>query len=137
MSELSGMVAILEAPGGPGAAIIEVRNLGSRPVGVKPAIVIPLVEVFPQLAQNEELAGSTMAHDGVTATRTWLKRTMKTIAELDQDTLNNALAEEGGLVRAMAEVMLSEINLLRAQAGLAQRTKPQFVAALKAKMRTP
>ena len=137
MTELSGLVAILADPGGLGAAVLDVRNLGPDPVPVKSGRVIPLVEVFPTILQGEELSGSSIMHDGVTATRTWLKRTMKTVAELDQDTLNNALAEEGGLVRAMAEVMLSEINLLRVQAGLPQRTKLQFVAALKAKMRTP
>lgn len=55
---------------------------------------------------------------------------------LDTAALNAALAQDGSVVRALAEVMFSEINILRTAAGQAVRTKPQFVAALKAQMRT-
>lgn len=56
-------------------------------------------------------------------------------SKLDQDTLNHALAQEGSVVRALALVLLQEINILRAKAGLAQYTTTQLVSALKAKMR--
>lgn len=55
---------------------------------------------------------------------------------IDTAALNAALAQDGSVVRAIAEVMFSEVNILRTAAGLAVRTKPQFVAALKAQMRT-
>jgi hypothetical protein len=45
------------------------------------------------------------------------------------------LSQEGSVVRALAEVMLAEINKLRVKGGDAAYTKPQFVSALKAKMR--
>lgn len=56
--------------------------------------------------------------------------------KIDADTLNAALAQDGSVVRALAEVMFAEINTLRTTAGLAPRTKLQFVAALQAQMRT-
>ena len=55
---------------------------------------------------------------------------------IDQAALNSALAQDGSVVRALAEVMFAEINTLRTTAGLAPRTKQQFVTALKAQMRT-
>lgn len=54
----------------------------------------------------------------------------------DLAALNNVLAQDGSVVRALAEIMLAEINNLRANAGLNMYTKAQFVNALKSKMRT-
>lgn len=56
-------------------------------------------------------------------------------SQLDQEMLNAALAEQGSVVRALAEVVFDEINVLRQRATLAQRTKAQFLTALKNKMR--
>lgn len=56
--------------------------------------------------------------------------------KLDTDTLNAVLAQDGSVVRALAEVMFAEVNILRTAAGLQARAKPQFIAALKAQMRT-
>lgn len=57
------------------------------------------------------------------------------ISAMDQAALNQALAQEGSVVRALALVMLQEINTLRVRAGLAAYTQAQLVSALKAKMR--
>ena len=55
--------------------------------------------------------------------------------KLDQDTLNNALTAEGSVVRALALVVLDQINALRIKTGDKAYTMPQFMAALRAKMR--
>lgn len=65
----------------------------------------------------------------------WAARRIPTSDEIDQDALNKALAEPGSIVRAMADVMMAEINKLRVKGGDAAYTKAQFVAALKGKMR--
>lgn len=44
------------------------------------------------------------------------------------------VAEAQALIRAVALVLLDEINSLRAQHGLAARTKPQLVAAVRSKL---
>lgn len=56
-------------------------------------------------------------------------------AILDQQTLNDALAAPGSVVRALALVLLQEINILRVKAGLPAYTSAQLVTALQAKMR--
>lgn len=58
------------------------------------------------------------------------------LSAIDQATLNAALAQDGSVTRALGIVMFKEINKLRANAGLTQYTMPQFVAALKAEMRS-
>ena len=58
------------------------------------------------------------------------------LSAIDQTELNRALAQDGSVLRALAAVMLSEVNILRTNAGLSPRTQPQFVAAHKAQMRT-
>lgn len=60
---------------------------------------------------------------------------VKTAAQEDQDALNVALTAEGSVVRALALVLLQEINTLRAKTGLTTYTQVQLVSALKAKMR--
>lgn len=57
-------------------------------------------------------------------------------AAIDQGVLNEALAAEGSVVRALALLTLQEINNLRTRAGLTAYTMTQFTTALKAKMRT-
>ncbi len=59
------------------------------------------------------------------------------LSQVDQDTLNAALAAEGSVVRALALVMLQEINTIRTKlpTPLSTYTQAQLVAALKAKMR--
>ena len=55
--------------------------------------------------------------------------------QVDQDELNRILAANGSVLRALAELTFEQINNLRTRAGLTAFTKPQFVSALKAKMR--
>lgn len=55
--------------------------------------------------------------------------------QLDTKALNEALVQDGSVVRALAEVMFLEINKLRVKTGDAAYTKAAFVAALKGKMR--
>jgi len=57
------------------------------------------------------------------------------LSPYDTATLNAALTEPGSVVRALGLVTFQEINKLRSQAGLAQYTMAQFVAALKANIR--
>jgi hypothetical protein len=57
------------------------------------------------------------------------------VEQIDQATLNAALSAPGSVVRALALVMLQEINTLRTRAGLAAYTQAQLVTALQAKMR--
>lgn len=65
----------------------------------------------------------------------WAARQIPTDDEVDQAVLNDALAAQGSVVRALAEVVFAEINKLRAELGRSAYTRAQFVAALKAKMR--
>lgn len=53
----------------------------------------------------------------------------------DQAELNSALAAEGSVFRALALLVLQEINVLRKKAALPEYTQSQLVTALKAKMR--
>ena len=55
---------------------------------------------------------------------------------MDTLELNRALAENGSVVRALAEVIFAEINKLRIKTGDPAYTKQQFVTALKAQMRS-
>jgi hypothetical protein len=61
---------------------------------------------------------------------------LPTPSEIDQRELNAALAAEGSVLRALAELVLIEVNKLRADHARAPYTKAQFTAALKAQMRT-
>lgn len=135
MAELSGWVVVLVAPGGPGAAIKDIRNLGSNPVAVKPNLVIPVAEVKPTLSTGQEYGIPTITHDGITATRTWPVVTSKLPSDFDQDALNAELTAEGSIVRGLALVLLDEVNALRTQAGLPTRTVAQLKNAIRAKMR--
>lgn len=56
---------------------------------------------------------------------------------IDQEALNSALAAEGSVVRALALVLLQEINTIRGKLvpPLQPYTQAQLVAALKSKMR--
>lgn len=56
--------------------------------------------------------------------------------QIDTKTLNEALATDGSVFRALAELTLIEINKLRADHARAPYSKAVFVAALKAQMRT-
>lgn len=55
---------------------------------------------------------------------------------IDATNLNAALAQDGSVFRALAELTLIEINKLRADHARQPYTKAQFIAALKAQMRT-
>lgn len=132
MAELSGIVAILDPTL---ASVLEIRNLGPTPRSVKGDRVRPFVEVKPALTGDEYYATYADAVGATTVTRTWTK-VAPNYPALDQTRLNNALAEQGSVVRALAEIMFEEINRLRVVAGLAVYTTPQFVAALQSKMRS-
>lgn len=58
------------------------------------------------------------------------------LSKIDTDTLNAVLAQDGSVVRALAEVMFAEVNKLRVKTGDAPYSKQQFVTALKVQMRT-
>lgn len=58
-----------------------------------------------------------------------------TLDEIDQRELNAALAMQGSVLRAIAELVLIEVNKLRADHARPPYTKAQFVTALKAQMR--
>lgn len=135
MAELSGRVAILAAPGGAGAAIIEVRDLGPAPVPIKSGRAIPLTDVKPALNAGEGYGDPVLAHNGIAATRTYPVITLPTPPQIDQAALNAELAADGSIVRGLALVMLDEINALRTQAGLAVRTQANLKNAIQAKMR--
>lgn len=64
MTKLSGKVAIVD-----GGAVVGIRNLGNDPVEVKYG-VLPLVEVWPDLADGETYGAPTfdIGADKVTAT---------------------------------------------------------------------
>lgn len=64
----------------------------------------------------------------------WAARYIPTIDEIDQDELNRALAAEGSIVRAGLEILFGVIKgTIPVTPAL---TKAQFVAMLKARMRT-
>jgi len=54
---------------------------------------------------------------------------------VDPQTINNVLSEKGSVIRSVVETMLDEINSLRQQAGLTDRTQGQIKAAIIAKMK--
>lgn len=56
------------------------------------------------------------------------------IASVDLAILNTALTQPGSVVRALALLLLQELNTLRTKVGLSTYTQPQLVAALQAKM---
>lgn len=57
------------------------------------------------------------------------------LSALDQTVLNQALTQDGSVVRALALLFLQEINVLRKRATLPEYTPAQLITALKAKMR--
>lgn len=101
MADLSGFVAVLDAPGA-AANIIDVRNLGPKMTAVKRALVLPITEVKPALLAGQEYGTPTFTHDGVTATRTWPVVTSKTPAERDLDNLNAELLADGSAFKGLA-----------------------------------
>lgn len=78
--------------------------------------------VIPLTLQEEATADAYLPHD---------------TAVIDQEMLNAALAADGSVVRALALVLLQEINTIRTRlpTPLPAYTQAQLVAALKAKMR--
>jgi len=61
----------------------------------------------------------------------WRNRRVPTNDELDTDELNRVLAEDGSIVRALAEVLFQV-----AKVQTPTLTKQQFINLLKSKMRT-
>ena len=59
----------------------------------------------------------------------------ETQSEFDTGAINAALASEGSVFRALAELIFEQINTLRSEAGLSTFTKAQFKSALLDKMR--
>lgn len=70
MATKTGIVAILNATGD---AVVEVRDLGSDPVGVKPGLVKTFEEVRPDLADGEVYTGFTDEIMVTKVKRTWSK----------------------------------------------------------------
>lgn len=68
MTMLSGLVAILDADGQPTG---EVRDLGPKPVQVKPGKVAPLEDARPALAEDEVFGAATVEVVGGKAVRTY------------------------------------------------------------------
>lgn len=66
--ELSGRVAIVR-----NGAVVEVRDLGDTPVSVKVGEAYPFSEVYPDLADGEELAGYSDNIGRNAVVRTWGK----------------------------------------------------------------
>jgi len=61
--------------------------------------------------------------------------TAEELATLDQDTINEALAAPGSVVRALGLLTFQEINKLRVLASQPAYTMAQFKSAMKALMR--
>lgn len=70
MATKSGLVAILNATGD---AVIEIRDLGPDPIGVKPGIVKTFEEIRPDLADGEIYTGFTDEIMVTKVKRTWSK----------------------------------------------------------------
>lgn len=88
---------------------------------------------------DADLRTGTLTFDGssVTVVRNWQPPRADTIdwTAADLANLNAAMTQPGSVVRALALVLLQEINTLRTKAGLATYTQAQLVNALQAKMR--
>lgn len=134
MSKLSGLVAIVR-----NGVVVEIRDLGPTPIDVKPGVVRPLTIVENDTSTGETQTVTTTVDDiqpdRVTRTITTRDVNAGEASDIDLGRLNSALAEKGSVVRALAELMLVEINKLRVKNGDAAYTKEQFVTALRAKMR--
>jgi hypothetical protein len=107
MAELSGRVAILNEDA---TAVVAIRDLGNVPVPVKGNLCRPFEEIIPEYDPNTEIlvhSADVIAADKVT--RTFQKQAID-FETIDQDKLNNALVEDGSVVRALALLILDEFN---------------------------
>lgn len=68
MTTLSGLVAILDVNGQPTG---EVRDLGPKPIQVRPGRVVPVDDVKPELRAGEEYGSPTLVIVDGRAVRTY------------------------------------------------------------------
>lgn len=129
MSKLSGLVAILNPAQD---AVVEVRDLGTVEVDVKEGRVRPLVDDKPVL-QTNQFYGAITYTIAPTVTRHWQVIT-QTDSQRDDTALNDALAAEGSVFRALAEIVFGVVK--GTIAVTPSLTKAQFIAMLKQRMRT-
>ncbi len=67
MAELSGLVGILDEEGN----FVEVRDLGPRPISVKPGRVLPFVEIMPQLEADQRYGEPSVEITEQQIVKTW------------------------------------------------------------------
>lgn len=82
--QLSGPVAVLSEDG---QSVIQTRDLGDVPVGVKAGRVLPLVEVRPELTEGQLLGAYTDVIGAAQVVRTW------SIAPLEMADFQRAIEE--------------------------------------------
>ena len=67
MSKMSGLVAIL----GDGGSVVSYRDLGPDPIDVKPGMVLPVVDVRPDLGARQHYGDLVVVVGESEVTRTW------------------------------------------------------------------
>lgn len=83
--ELSGLVAILNEQG----AITEVRDLGPKPIAVKPGRVLPLVDMKPaEAAAHRPVSADQITIEKGRAVRQWVPAPV----EEERDSIEDRLA---------------------------------------------
>lgn len=118
-----------------GATIKHTGDYDERPRTGPNGSWFEYVEVVPSLDPDTEVAVGhidAIDIDADTATRTFTKRS-KTAQEMD-DEKDAMAALPNKLTKAVALVLLDEVNLLRAEHQLAARTPAQLRNAVKAKL---
>lgn len=110
----------------------------TRPTWISAEGWLPVVDERPQYDPNTASLARRPVGEwdvGAGSVSVTYTATPIDIGAMDQALLNAALAAEGSVVRALALVLLQEINTLRQKAALPQYTQAHLVAALKARMR--
>ena len=133
MATLSGMVAVLNVAGD---AVIETRDLGPVPVGIKGDRARPLVEDKPAInPATQEYGAITFEIQPNQVIRHWAVVTKPTTDEMDTSVLNAQLMEPGSVLKAIAEV---QFGILKGTITIPQPalTVVQYRNMLKQRMRT-
>lgn len=110
----------------------------TRPTWISAEGWLPVVDARPQYDPNTTSLARRPVGEwdvGAGSVSVTYTATPIDIGAMDQARLNAALAAEGSVVRALALVLLQEINTLRQKASLPQYTQAQLVATLKSRMR--
>ena len=128
--ELSGLVAVLNSTKD---QVVEVRDLGPRPVAVKEGFALPIQENKPALGTNQQYEGFTYTIQAAKVIRNWTVVAKATNTEIDQANLNEALAAQGSVVRGLALVVL---DIAKGVIPINPNyTTAQLVAAIQQRMR--